>query len=39
MVFQAIETITIPNDIETINFKDYIDMSSDDGIAIDTTKK
>ena len=39
MVFQAIETITIPNDIETINFKDYIDMSSDDDIAIDTTKK
>ena len=27
--FKAIEKITIPDVIETINFKDYIDISSD----------
>ena len=36
---EPIKTITIPDDIETINITDDIDIPSDDGIAIDTHKK
>ena len=37
--FEPVEAITIPDDIETINIKDDIDIPSDDGIAIDAPKK
>ena len=37
--FGPIEANTIPDDIETINIKDDIDILSDDGIAIDAPKK
>ena len=37
--FEPIEAITFPDDIETINFKDDMDIPSYDGIAIDALKK
>ena len=37
--FEPIETNTIPDDIETINIKNDIDILTDDGIAIDASKK
>ena len=36
---EPIETNTIPDDIETINIKNDIDILTDDGIAIDASKK
>ena len=39
IAFEPIETITIPDDIETLNIKDNIAMLSDDGIEIDAPQK